>query len=97
MDDTQNREAFHILPLLVLLVASLWQGGVPGRSERSTPRVYTPGRVTQGVKIIPLFPANTNRHGAETVFYLMVLRSSDYRSCTFPPMNQLTNGIFFFI
>ncbi|GBM08814.1 hypothetical protein AVEN_249116-1 [Araneus ventricosus] len=53
--------------------------------------VYTPGRVTQGVKVTPLFPANTNRHGTKTVFYLMVLRSSDYRSCTFPPMNQLTD------
>ncbi|GBL83853.1 hypothetical protein AVEN_218224-1, partial [Araneus ventricosus] len=34
---------------------------------------------------------NTNRHGAKTVFYLMVLWCLDYRSCTFPPMNQLTN------
>ncbi|GBM00922.1 hypothetical protein AVEN_151380-1 [Araneus ventricosus] len=53
--------------------------------------MHTPGRITQGVKVSPLFPANTNRHGAKTVFYLMVLRSSDYRSCTFPPMNQMTN------
>ncbi|GBO00698.1 hypothetical protein AVEN_271574-1 [Araneus ventricosus] len=76
-----------------MLVASPWQGGVPGSSERSTSGVYTPGRVTQGVKVTPLFPANTNRHGAKTVFYLMVLRSSDCRSCTFPPMNQLTISI----
>ncbi|GBL94786.1 hypothetical protein AVEN_244765-1 [Araneus ventricosus] len=51
----------------------------------------TPGRVAQGVKVTSLFPANTNRHGAKTVFYHMVLRSSYYRGCTFPLMNQLTN------
>ncbi|GBN58415.1 hypothetical protein AVEN_194678-1 [Araneus ventricosus] len=79
----------HMLPLSS--VNGRGKGGVPGRSERSTSGVYTPGRVTQGVKVTPLFPANTNRHGAKTVFYLMVLRSSDYRICTFPPMNQLIN------
>ncbi|GBO07815.1 hypothetical protein AVEN_271664-1 [Araneus ventricosus] len=79
---------------LVLSVASPWQGGVPGRSERSTSGMYTPGRVTQDVKVTPLFPAITNRHKAKTVFYLMVLRSSDYRSRTFPRMNQLTISCF---
>ncbi|GBN85670.1 hypothetical protein AVEN_134753-1 [Araneus ventricosus] len=74
---------------LVLLVASSWQGGVPGRSERSTSGVYTPERIAQGVKVTPLFPANTNRHGVKTVFYLSVLRSSDYRGCTFPPNYNL--------
>ncbi|GFV48690.1 hypothetical protein TNCV_293031 [Trichonephila clavipes] len=37
-----------------------WQGGVPGRSECSTSEVYTPDRATQGEKITPFFPANTN-------------------------------------
>ncbi|GBN12864.1 hypothetical protein AVEN_185958-1 [Araneus ventricosus] len=74
---------------LVLLVNSSWQGGVPGRSELSTSGVYTPERIAQGVRVTPLFPTNTNRHGAKTVFYLMVLSSSDYRSCTFPPNYSL--------
>ncbi|GBM88235.1 hypothetical protein AVEN_111905-1 [Araneus ventricosus] len=44
-----------------------------------------PSGVTQGVKVTPLFPANTNRNGDKRVFYLIVVRSSDYRSCTFLP------------
>ncbi|GBN07264.1 hypothetical protein AVEN_163407-1 [Araneus ventricosus] len=63
-----------------------WCSGLRKTEQKS-------GRVTQGVKVTPLFPANANRNGSKTVFYLMVLRSSNYRSFPFPPMNQLKSDV----
>ncbi|GBN80071.1 hypothetical protein AVEN_242822-1 [Araneus ventricosus] len=33
------------------------EGGGPGWNERCTSGIFCPGRVTQGVKAIPLYPA----------------------------------------
>ncbi|GFX25268.1 hypothetical protein TNCV_1274281 [Trichonephila clavipes] len=53
----------------------MWRGDVPGRNGRSALGDISPGRTTLGVKAIPLYPAKTAGEGAESAFYLLVLRS----------------------
>ncbi|GFY80136.1 hypothetical protein TNIN_245751 [Trichonephila inaurata madagascariensis] len=42
--------------------ASKWREGVPGRNGRCTSGVHTPGRITLGVKAIPLCSVKVSRH-----------------------------------
>ncbi|GBN38566.1 hypothetical protein AVEN_132320-1, partial [Araneus ventricosus] len=57
-------------------------GGGPGWNRRCTSGVFSPGRVTQGVKAIPLYQLKHKGNGQSQTSSLVRPRSSANRSCT---------------
>ncbi|GBN93813.1 hypothetical protein AVEN_195471-1 [Araneus ventricosus] len=66
--------------IIPIMLPHRGRSGGPGWNGRCTSGVFSPGRVTQGVKAIPLYPAKGNRQSQTSS--LGRPRSTANNSCT---------------